>query len=275
MQSQQPLKEALTVVIPVYNEERSIETVITGWHHSLKRLNIDHDIIVINDGSTDSTSDILNGLSDKWSFLHVTHQENAGHGAAIRHGYGQACSMNNKYIFQTDSDHQFTPADFDKFWAQRENYRAVFGLRADRQDPPARKFISGILKKMIFDLYTVDIPDANIPYRLFHRNYLRNLLAVVPTNAFAPNIFLSLLCYKTGESNTTTIPVTHFDRPYGNAKLLKWGLLKACFSTFKDVLSFTYSLPEKIDFVETKFSQDQENEQRESQAQGRPSLRVA
>ncbi len=248
--------ESLTLVIPVYNEQDSIETVLTGWHHSLKRWNIEHEMVVVNDGSTDHTSEILEGLSHKWSFLHVYHQENAGHGAAIKYGYSIACSMNNDYIFQTDSDHQFTPADFENLWSDRHEYQALFGIRENRQDPPLRKIITGLLQKIIFDIYNVDIPDANVPYRLFQKSYLKNLVAVLPTGAFAPNIFLSILSFKSKEIKTKSLPVKHFDRPHGGAKLIRWGLLKGCVKSFFEVFTFSYSLREKIEFVEEKVAQD-------------------
>jgi dolichol-phosphate mannosyltransferase len=251
------MNQSLTVVIPVYNEEESIETVLTAWHYSLKRLNIPHDFVVVNDGSTDHTEDILNHLSNQWDFLHIYTQTNAGHGAAIRYGYTVACTMNNDYIFQTDSDHQFTPADFESFWANRNDYQAIFGIREDRKDPPLRKIISGFLQKVIFDIYNIDIPDANIPYRMYHKNYLKNLLAVTPTNTFAPNIFLSLLCFKSKEINTKTIPVTHFERAQGVQKLVHFGLLKGCFKSFIEIFKFSYSIDQKLEFIHEKLIQDQ------------------
>lgn len=258
--------ESLTVVIPVYNESESIETVLTQWHHSLKRLDIAHDLVVINDGSTDQTGEILNRLSLKWNFLNVYNQDNAGHGAAIKYGYSIACSMKNDYIFQTDSDLQFSPADFDKFWADRHEYQAIFGIRENRQDSPLRKIITGLLHKVIFDIYNVDIPDANIPYRLFHKSYLRNLVATLPTGVFAPNIFLSLLCFKSSAIKTKSMAVRHFDRSHGQPKLIRFGLVKACIKSFVEIFKFSYSISEKIEFVNEKVSQDQYHTQQENQA---------
>lgn len=249
--------DSLTLVIPVYNEENTIENVLTDWHHRLKKWDIPHDIIVINDGSTDNTNEILNNLSTQWDFLHTYQQKNSGHGAAIKYGYSLACQFNNDFIFQTDSDHQFTPADFIQFWNDRKEHQAIFGIRYDRQDPPMRKIITGLLHKIIFDIYNIDIPDANIPYRLFHKTHLRNLLAVIPTGAFAPNIFLSILCFKSPDIKTKSIPVKHFDRPNGEAKLIRLGLLKACFQSFFEVFKFSYTLNEKLEFMNSKNEQDQ------------------
>lgn len=242
--------------MPVYNEQDSIEPVLTAWHHSLKRLNIKYDFVIVNDGSTDHTNSILESLAQKWDFLHVYNQENAGHGAAIKYGYSIACSMGNSFIFQTDSDHQFTPADFESLWLDRHEYQAIFGIRENRQDTPLRKIITGLLHKIIFDVYNVDIPDANVPYRLMQKEYLKNLVAVLPTGAFAPNIFLSILAFKSKIIKTKSLPVKHFDRPHGGQKLIRLRLLKGCIQSFLEVFKFSYSLQSKLEFVEDKITQD-------------------
>ena len=267
--------ESLTIVIPVYNEQDSIETVLTGWHHSLKRENIKHDFVIVNDGSTDDTGNILETLAKKWECLHIYSQENAGHGAAIKYGYSIACNMNNNYIFQTDSDHQFTPADFPKFWKERQEYQAIFGIRHNRQDPPLRKIITGLLQKIVFDIYDTNIPDANIPYRLFRKNYLRNLIAVLPTGAFAPNIFLSILCYKSKAIKTKSIDVVHFDRAHGEAKLIRFGLIKACIQSFIEVFKFSYELNRRLVFVAEKVEQDEYTSNQNNITHSETHLKVA
>lgn len=247
--------------MPVYNEQDSIGPVLTAWHHSLKHLNIEHDFVVINDGSTDNTHAILEDLAKDWSFLHTYNQANAGHGAAVKNGYSIACAMNNSFIFQTDSDHQFTPADFNSLWINRHDFQAIFGIRENRQDPALRKIISGLLQKVIFDIYNVEIPDANVPYRLIQKDYLKNLLAAVPTGTFAPNIFLSVLAFKSKLVRTKSLPVKHFDRPHGDQKLIRLGLLKGCIQSFFEIFKFSYTLQKKLSFIEDKITQDKYFEQ--------------
>lgn len=243
--------DSLVAVIPVYNEEQCIEQVILDWGSKLTELQIDFKILVVNDGSRDGTGEILEKMAQEHKEVEVLNQENAGHGAAVKNGYIHALSFKPDYIFQTDSDNQFSPNDFEKIWSQRKKSKAVFGHRQDRKDPLSRKVISFIMKKRILDFYQVDIPDANIPYRLFETNFLRGLLSVLTPGAFAPNIFLSILSFKLLGS-CPVIPVQHFEREGTEAKLIRWGLLKGCFKTFWDLVVFSYQLNSKIDFLKEK-----------------------
>ena len=243
--------DSIVTVIPVYNEEQCIEQVISDWGKKLTELKLNFTILVVNDGSRDKTEEILQNLSQKYSYLRVLNQENAGHGAAVKNGYIHALSFGPNYIFQTDSDNQFTPDDFEKVWSQRSKSKAVFGYRQDRKDPLSRKLISFFMKKRILDFFQVEIPDANIPYRLFEANFLRGLLSVLEPGTFAPNVFLSILSFKLLGS-CPVVPVQHFQRDGTEAKLIRWGLLKGCLKSFWDLVVFNYQIDSKINFLREK-----------------------
>ncbi len=248
-------KDTLAVVIPVYNEDSCIEKVIEDWGQALEALSINFKIIIVNDGSTDRTSEILDSLAQEHPELIVIHQENQGHGIAVKNGYIEATSQDFDYIFQTDSDDQFTPQDFASFWEKRKESPALFGHRQKRHDPTHRKIISFFLRKMIFDFYGVNIPDANIPYRLFQGSFLKRTLACLTPGLFAPNIFLSILCFKSLK-NCPVIPVQHFERQDNSPKLIRWGLIKACFDSLWDLIVFSYQLKKKVQYIHEVGHQD-------------------
>lgn len=240
-------RDTLGIVIPVYNEESCIGKVIEDWGQAIEKLDIDFKIILVNDGSTDNTSQILNRLSHEHPELITIHQENQGHGNAVKNGYIAAVAQNVDYIFQTDSDDQFTSEDFSKFWERRHESPAIFGHRQTRKDPLHRKVISFFLRKFLFDFFETDIPDANIPYRLFKTDFLRSALACLTPGVFAPNIFLSILCFKS-LNHCPVIPVQHFARET-NAKLVRWSLIKACFNSLWDLIVFSYQLKKKVQYI--------------------------
>lgn len=244
-------KDSLVAVIPVYNEQECIEQVISDWGTKLTELELSFRILVINDGSRDNTGEILKGLSQKYPYLEVLNQDNAGHGAAVKNGYIHALSFGPGYIFQTDSDNQFTPEDFEKVWSQRKKSKAVFGYRQDRKDPLSRKLISFFMKKRILDFFQVEIPDANIPYRLFDASFLRSMLSVLNAGTFAPNVFLSILSFKL-LGPCPVVPVQHFQRDGTEAKLIRLSLLKGCIRSFWDLVIFSYQINSKIHFLREK-----------------------
>ncbi|MCF8058579.1 MAG: glycosyltransferase family 2 protein [Bacteriovoracaceae bacterium] len=241
-------QDSVIIVIPVYNEEECIQKVIEDWSSELSLKKVNFKLLLVNDGSTDQTGQILDNLSQTNSRLSIIHQENLGHGSAVKNGYIMAVSQDCDFVFQTDSDDQFTPQDFIKLWELRNTSPAVFGHRMHRYDPTHRKFISFFLKKFIFNLFQVNIPDANIPYRLFNRSFLSHLLATLTPGLFAPNVFLSILSFKSLGS-CPVVPVSHFERKGTEAKLIRWGLIKACFKSFWDVLTFSYQLNQKLLYI--------------------------
>lgn len=251
-------KDSVALVIPVYNEEECIEKVLSDWSNELMDLDIPYQLFVINDGSRDGTGDILDKFAKTNPSISVIHQENQGHGIAVKNGYITAIESGHDYIFQTDSDDQFSPSDFRKLWEKRKSSSAIFGHRLKRHDPFHRKVISFFLKKILFDYFFVDIPDANIPYRLFERNFLKHAAATLTPGLFAPNVFLSILSFKYF-GDCPVVPVSHFERKGTQAKLIRLSLLKACLKSFWDLVTFSYQLNAKIQYISDSQNNDRSN----------------
>lgn len=234
----------LIVVIPAYNEEACIRTVVLNWVDGISKT-VPKDrfkLLVINDGSRDQTGVILDELSGIYPNLIAKHQLNGGHGNAIYHGYRMAVGMNPTFVFQTDSDDQFDPKDFHKFWEKRSESNFVLGFREVRHDDPFRLIITRILKFSLLFIYGTYIRDANIPFRLIRTSFLTKLLAALPLDIpFAPNIFLSVLSKKAGEK-LFDIPVLHKERETGEVSIRHMKLLKVCWQSFKELTAFRIDL---------------------------------
>ncbi|GAB2542314.1 glycosyltransferase family 2 protein [Spirosoma aerophilum] len=238
----------LSIVMPAYNEEEVIETVVKQWTDLLTRQFPAENtrLIVVNDGSRDKTGAILDQIKHRYPKLMVVHQPNGGHGNAVVNGYRQAVALDSAYVFQTDSDDQFIADDFGKLWDKREESPFILGYREERYDAPARLLITKILRLSIAFIYGTYIMDSNIPFRLIRGTFLRKLLAQLPTpTPFAPNIFLAVMAKKAG-FNTFDIPITHKERLTGTVSILKWKLLKVCIQSFKELAQFRFELSGKV-----------------------------
>ena len=136
----------LIVVIPVYNEEKSIEIVVREWNHALQILVPDQfTLLVIDDGSTDSTPQILGQLSNEIQSL-ISHQkENSGHGPSCLFGYQKALELNAEWILQIDSDYQCDSVYFDKFWNGTNHAKIIMGKRVKRLDGHYRWILTKII----------------------------------------------------------------------------------------------------------------------------------
>lgn len=235
----------LCIVMPAYNEEGCIEQVIDGWIRFLSARESSWNIVVVNDGSRDGTGALLDSIAAREPRIKPIHQKNAGHGRALVKGYEEALKLSPVWIFQIDSDDQFEITDFEKLWAKRHESRFITGRRLERHDALHRLVITRVLRLVNLIIFGSYIPDTNIPFRLIRADYLARLLPLIPPQAFAPNIFLAVLAHCAGE-NLFQIPVVHKDRQTGTVSLVKWGLIKACFRSAKELALFRLSLRQSI-----------------------------
>jgi glycosyltransferase involved in cell wall biosynthesis len=237
--------------MPAYNEEDCIEKVVENWTDFLKEKfpNDKTTLIVINDGSKDSTGAILDKLSPGNSRLTVINQKNGGHGNAVVNGYKKAVELESQYIFQTDSDDQFVTSDFDKLWSKRNESKFILGYREIRHDATVRLFITKVLRGTISTVYGTYILDSNIPFRLIEGGFLKKLLKQLPDpEPFAPNIFLAVMAKKSGQK-LFDVPITHKDRETGTVSIVKWNLWKVCIRSFKELLNFRIELNKKVKYL--------------------------
>lgn len=229
----------LAIVMPAYNEAECIEPVVRSWHGVAEKAG--GTLIVVNDGSRDDTGKILDRIAPQLPHLKVVHQPNGGHGSAVLNGYQIALTSGADFVFQTDSDNQHLVEDFWTVWAQRESYPFILGIRATRIDTFGRKVISFINRMLNLLLFGVNLHDPNIPFRLMNSGLLRDFLAIMPPDVFAPNIFLSILAAKSGAPLLQT-PVTHLPRTTGKVSIVGSRLIKACFRTVGELVRFRWAL---------------------------------
>lgn len=187
--------DILYVVIPAYNESATIRSVIEEWYPVVEQHDGDGKsrLLVINDGSTDATADILEDCRIGRPLLQVETKENGGHGPAVLYGYRLALKGGADYIFQTDSDRQTVPEEFGAFWELRKEYEGIFGIRFKRQDGRGRIFVSRVLRSVVRSVFGVRVPDANVPFRLMTSRYVARFLPLMPEDYELPNVILTAL----------------------------------------------------------------------------------
>ena len=236
----------LIVVMPAYNEQDCIEKVACSWIEELKKISpLKFLLVVVNDGSRDQTGAILDQLAQKHPELKVVHQDNAGHGPALVRGMNEALNYRAEWVLHVDSDDQILPSDFHQFWGQRNASPFILGHRAQRHDPLHRLVITKILRMIIAGVFQTSITDANIPYRLIKGKLLRALLDRLPAQVFAPNIFLSVLASKLGFPSLDLV-IQHQERKTGEISIVRLGLLKVCFRTFRELLLFRLNMSQHL-----------------------------
>lgn len=186
------MKETLYIVMPAYNEEENIVTVIEQWYPILSGKSDASRLVIADRGSVDRTHDILLELKNtKYPQLEILENNNQYHGPKVIALYDYAIKSHADYIFQTDSDGQTNPAEFDAFWQLRNEYDGIFGNRTVRGDGLTRAFVEKVVCFLLKLYFGVNVPDANAPFRLMKANTVRKYLYKMPTDYNLPNIMMT------------------------------------------------------------------------------------
>ena len=185
--------DTLYIVIPAYNESENIKRTIEEWCPVVEKHNGGgaSRLVIINDGSRDDTYEIASAECETHPLLTVLTKPNGGHGSTVLYGYRYALENGADYIFQTDSDGQTDPEEFEKFWQIREGYDAIFGNRTSRGDGFSRAVVEKVLCAVLWTYFHVSVPDANAPFRLMKTDYVAEYLPLMPENYNLPNALLT------------------------------------------------------------------------------------
>lgn len=186
------MKETLYIVVPAYNEEANIVNCVNDWYPVVEKYGAEGSrLVIINDGSKDNTYSVMQELAkDKPLFTPLT-KPNGGHGSTVLFGYRYAIEQGADYIFQTDSDGQTNPTEFEAFWKEREKYDAIIGNRVVRGDGKDRKFVENTVCLLLRIFFGIKVPDANAPFRLMKSELVAKYIDRLPEDYNIPNIMFT------------------------------------------------------------------------------------
>jgi glycosyltransferase involved in cell wall biosynthesis len=202
----------LSIILPVYNEEKNIEAVFRDILGEIVNYITDFEIIFVNDGSTDSTGQFLAKLAEGYSAVRIlTALQNEGYGAAIKNGIVAA---GKEWALVMDADGQLEIKDLKKFWRIKEPYDLILGYRIRRNDSFCRRLLgwSGNLFANILLGQSLWIKDINCGFKLFRTQSIKTL----PLMATGNSIYFEILYRLSGRGlRFTQLPVTHLKRRQG------------------------------------------------------------
>ena len=160
-------RKELSLIFPIYNEEKTIKKTLLEWKRLLDKLLINYEIIIAEDGSTDKTRKILEKLIKRYKkkFVSNIQDKKRGYAGAIRSSIKIA---RGKYILHVDSDGQCDPKDFQKFWNKRMllSNSIIIGNRFNRNDTLQRLVMSKLFLLLHRILFYSNIKDPSCPYIL-------------------------------------------------------------------------------------------------------------
>ncbi len=234
----------LSVIVPVYNEENTITTVLEQIADlDLTPLNWGKEIIVIDDGSTDGTREILSKLNFTESvFKLISHKKNQGKGAAIKTGLKEATG---EVIAIQDADLEYNPQELKKLLRAliENNIEVVYGSRFLQNNPTIYKryaWGNKILSLLISFLYWVMITDAYTCYKMFKKGVVDNLNLESKGFEFEAEITCKLLKRR---RNIFEVPISYQPRSLEAGKKISWrDAFLGIWTVFKNRFSLTDSI---------------------------------
>lgn len=208
----------LSIVIPVYNECGMIIKVL----ESVEKKKIEEwqkEIIVVDDGSTDGTQDVLKKYTKKYKIF--LQKKNQGKGVALRKGFAEATG---DIVIIQDADFEYTPDDYDALLKPFSNPRVsvVYGSRF-LGSHLSTMFLYTLGNKFVTFLtniiYNSNITDMETGYKLFRRNVLNSIQLKSNRFDFEPEITAKLL--KNGYQ-IYEVPISYYGRKFDEGKKLTW-----------------------------------------------------
>lgn len=198
----------LSIIIPVYNEEKSLKTIIKGVKKSVKIRGVNAKIIAVEDGSTDKSFDILKNIKE---ISVIQHSENKGYGASLKAGIKRS---SYDWILILDADATYPPSEIPKLinCAKGEKVDQVIGERplGGKAMPFVRKPAKSFLNWFASYLTGYHIPDLNSGMRLFKREIFDNYEYLFPQKfSFTSTLTMTSLLHS---YKTKFVPITYKKR---------------------------------------------------------------
>ena len=227
----------LSIVMPIYNEEECIAEVVHDIHSTILSKLPGSELLAVNDGSQDSTPQILDELAEHLPQVIPYHKENGGHGDALLYGLKRATG---RYIFLTDSDGQTNPEDFWSLWDRRHSMDFVSGVRSERHDPLHRLLLTRLLRFGIVILFGAHCSDANVPFKLFKSDFWQRVSPLIPSDTLTPSLFLCLAA-KRCLNGIEEVNIRHLPRATGTCTIRHFKLVRFCVRAFLQILRFRWT----------------------------------
>lgn len=234
-------EKVLSVVIPVYNEEKTVVELIK----KVESVSEVGEIIIVEDCSKDNTFRVLEKYSKDKNYIKLfKHEVNKGKGAAIRNGFDKATMP---YLIIQDADLEYNPEDYPKVLEPLLAGKAdvVYGSRFMHVPGQVRffrhemgnKFLT-FLSNLLSDIHLTDMETC---YKAFKREVVQNLILTSERFGIEPEITAKLA--KARILRIYDVPISYNPRKYDEGKKITW---KDGIAAFKHILKFNlFTSPEK------------------------------
>ncbi len=208
---------SLTIIIPVFNEQNTIVESIKR----IKEINIFHQVIIVDDCSTDNSNYLINEeINNDKRFMLIKTNKNLGKGKALSAAKNL---IQSDYVVVHDADLEYFPKDLVKMYDKIHNKNLIIGSRfigkANRKNKYMRTYIANYLMSKIFSiLYRARVSDVATCYKMMPSEYFKNI--EIDSNGFEVEIEVLAKYFKMNK-DFIEVPINYDARSYSEGKKIK------------------------------------------------------
>jgi hypothetical protein len=207
----------LSVFFPCYNDAATIGGLVTRAAATIDALGIDGDIVVVNDGSSDDSAEVLTAIAASEPRLRlITHDRNRGYGAALRSGFATA---DREWVFYTDGDGQYDPGELAQLVEYAtDDVDVVQGYKLERSDNAARRVIGRMYHHLVSFLFGLRIRDTDCDFRLIRSSVLEHIELTQTSGVICVELVRKL---QDADARVVEVSVHHYPRVSGTSTFFR------------------------------------------------------
>ena len=226
----------LSVVIPLYNEEQNVAPLLAELSAILASMPVPHEVVLIDDGSTDGTFEVLRRIQKSHQRVRVVRfARHFGQTAAFAAGFAYA---GGQFIVTFDGDLQNDPADIPRLLEVARTHDVVCGWRKDRKDDFLTRYVPSVIANQLIGLVSgVHVHDVGCSLKVFRAEVVKPLKLTPGMHRYLPALASQL------GDRVTEVVVNHRPRRFGHSK---YGLSRT-FRVMSDLVKLRRLMREAVD----------------------------
>jgi len=237
------MSETLTILIPVFNEEKCIQPLVVELNKFLDKVSIPTGVLFINDGSKDRGLELIDQVcqnDERYSYISL--ERNSGLSTALKAGIDHSKTTLIGYM---DADLQTSPSDFLKLLPYMKEYDLATGYRLKRKDTVVKKLSSFMANSFRQWLLEDDIIDTGCPLKVIRAEVAKQMPFFKGMHRFIPDTVILL------GGKVKQVPIQHFPRYAGKAK---YTLINRSIGPLVDAIVFRWMQRNAIHYHIQKYS---------------------